>query len=218
MKTREKKVTDVGHRSGVGGMWEEIGRLQFDFLVEKGLKPSHYLLDIGCGSLRGGVHFIRYLEAGHYIGLDKSAPLLKAGQEIELKREGLVDKDPVFILSDHFDLTVLPKKMRFDYMLAQSVFTHLMPEQILYCLISVAPRLRLTGALYATFWLSKFDGITHGAPHPKRKGEKRFVRYVPTDLERIAAKAGLKIRFIGEWGHPRGQLMMEIDHQQPAKR
>lgn len=210
MKTREKKVTPVGHRSGVGGMWEEIGRLQFEFLVEKGLDPSHYLLDIGCGSLRGGVHFIRYLEAGHYIGLDKSAPLLKAGQEIELKREGLLDKDSIFILSDHFDLSVLPKKMRFDYMLAQSVFTHLMPDQVEECLRKVLPRLRLTGTLYATFWLSKFDGITHGAPHPQRKGEKRFVRYVPTDLERIAAKAGLKIRFIGEWGHPRGQLMMAI--------
>lgn len=200
----------MGHRAGVGGMWEEIGRLQFDFLVEKGLKPPHYLLDIGCGSLRGGVHFIRYLDAGHYIGLEKDAPLLKAGQEIELRREGLVEKDPVFILSDDFDLSVLPKKLRFDFMLAQSVFTHLMPEQIGECLRKVVPRLKLTGRLYATYWLSKFDRMTHGAPHPQREGEKRFVRYVPTELEKIAAKAGCKIQFIGEWGHPRGQLIMAI--------
>ncbi len=41
----------------VGGMWEEIGRLQFVFLVEKGLQPHHEMLDIGCGTLRGGRHF-----------------------------------------------------------------------------------------------------------------------------------------------------------------
>ncbi len=46
---------DAGtHRDMVGGMWEEIGRLQFEFLRARGLKPSHRLLDIGCGSLRGG--------------------------------------------------------------------------------------------------------------------------------------------------------------------
>jgi hypothetical protein len=29
------------HRAFVGGMWEEIGRLQFDFLRGQGLKPDH---------------------------------------------------------------------------------------------------------------------------------------------------------------------------------
>lgn len=36
------------HREPVGGMWEEIGRLQFDFLIQNGLKPDHKLLDVGC--------------------------------------------------------------------------------------------------------------------------------------------------------------------------
>ena len=38
------------HRDMVGGMWDEIGRLQFEFLRARGLKPNHRLLDIGCGS------------------------------------------------------------------------------------------------------------------------------------------------------------------------
>lgn len=42
------------HRGAVGGMWDQIGKLQFEFMVKHGLKPEHKFLDIGCGSLRGG--------------------------------------------------------------------------------------------------------------------------------------------------------------------
>ncbi len=35
-------------KRAIGGRWEEIGRLQFDFLVAEGLMPAHTLLDIGC--------------------------------------------------------------------------------------------------------------------------------------------------------------------------
>lgn len=67
------------YQHAVGGMWKEIGRLQFDFLVAHGLAPSHLLLDMGCGTLRGGLHFIRYLEPGHYWGVDKGRDLLGRG-------------------------------------------------------------------------------------------------------------------------------------------
>jgi hypothetical protein len=43
------------HRDLVGGLWEELGRLQFEFLVGAGLRPEMRLLDIGCGCPRGGV-------------------------------------------------------------------------------------------------------------------------------------------------------------------
>jgi len=116
----------VGHRSAVGGMWEEIGRLQFDFMVAAGLKPEHYLLDIGCGSLRGGIHFVRYLGKRRYYGVDKEAALIKAGAD-ELGEAGLDGKGATLILTGDFDLSFLRPGLRFDYMLAQSVFTHLLP-------------------------------------------------------------------------------------------
>ena len=50
------------HREAVGGLWDEMGRLQFDFLVAQGLQPHHKMLDIGCGSMRGGRHFVNHLE------------------------------------------------------------------------------------------------------------------------------------------------------------
>ena len=80
-------IKKAGHRQYVGGYWDEIGRLQFEYLVSQGLRPHHYLLDIACGALRAGIHFIPYLEPGHYLGIDKEADLIQAGTEKELNPE-----------------------------------------------------------------------------------------------------------------------------------
>src|SRR3990167_1367555 len=89
------------HRNAVGGWWEIIGRLQFDFLVAQGLQPQHHLLDVGCGSLRGGLHFIRYLAPGHYVGLDRDAELLAAGRA-ELAMAHLDDRMAELICREDF--------------------------------------------------------------------------------------------------------------------
>ncbi|MGD0673589.1 MAG: hypothetical protein ABSB13_16080 [Candidatus Binatus sp.] len=44
----------AGHRGYVGGKWDALGQLQFEFMLKMGLKPGHVLLDTGCGALRGG--------------------------------------------------------------------------------------------------------------------------------------------------------------------
>src|SRR5712691_3540887 len=90
----EAEVRAGRHRACVGGLWDEIGQLQIDFLVSRGLLPHHRLLDVGCGSLRGGVKLIKYLDAGHYAGIDLHESLLDAGYEIELAKEGLTHKLP----------------------------------------------------------------------------------------------------------------------------
>jgi len=84
----EAQVQAGRHREAVGGLWDEIGQLQIDFLVSQGLMPHHRLLDIGCGSLRGGVKLIRYLDAGHYAGVDLHESLINAGYEINSRRRG----------------------------------------------------------------------------------------------------------------------------------
>ena len=55
LENMKKAVADGHHREVIGGMWEELGRLQKRFLIEQGLKPDHRFLDMGCGSLRAGV-------------------------------------------------------------------------------------------------------------------------------------------------------------------
>ena len=80
------------HREEVGGLWDKIGKLQFNFLKKMGLKPEYYFLDVACGSLRGGIHFIDYLESGHYFGIDKDKELLEAGKNFELRKR-VIDVD-----------------------------------------------------------------------------------------------------------------------------
>jgi len=49
-----KEIESNAHRQFVGGLWQEVGLLQYDFLLSKGLEPGNSLLDLGCGALRGG--------------------------------------------------------------------------------------------------------------------------------------------------------------------
>ena len=96
----------------VGGMWEEMGQLQFDFLREQGLKPEHRFLDVGCGILRGGIHFIPYLEPGHYYGIDKNRELLNFGRK-EMEKAGLQERKPTLVQIEDFGFERLGQT--FDY-------------------------------------------------------------------------------------------------------
>jgi hypothetical protein len=84
-----EEIHQIGHRhfvGGVGGYWEEIGGLQFRYLVDRGLTPSDTLIDVGCGSLRGGSKFIRYLDPGRYLGIDKHIELIIYGDGTRHRR------------------------------------------------------------------------------------------------------------------------------------
>ena len=137
------------HRKAVGGLWDTVGTLQFELLVREGLQPQDRLLDIGCGSLRGGVHFIRYLDTGHYAGVDKSAERLAAGRDVELEAAGLAHKEPVLEVLEDFEFERLGQT--FDYAVALSLFTHLPLELVERCLVRVDPVLASGGRLFATF-------------------------------------------------------------------
>ena len=82
------------HRSFVGGMWSEIGELELAFMRRMGLEQKHTLIDVGCGALRGGVHFVRYLDAEKYYGVDLNPHLLTIGLEKEVAPLGLSSKLP----------------------------------------------------------------------------------------------------------------------------
>lgn len=201
------------HRQAVGGLWEEMGRLQFEYLVGQGLQPHHRFLDIGCGSLRGGLHFIRYLDRGRYVGIDASEKLLLAGRE-ELRRAGLKDRRPTLVHMSDFGLSRLGG--RFDMALAQSVFTHLPLNDIIRCLMGVDEVLAPGGRFYATFF-ENHAGKRNLDPihHPTDTGED-LVTYFDRDpyhydvdtFRWACADTRLRLSHLGEWGHPRDQRML----------
>lgn len=206
----EKLINPNWHRNAVGGLWEEIGKLQFDFLVARGLKPEHYFLDVGCGSLRGGIHFIQYLERGHYFGIDKSKELLDAGRNIELKRCNLMVKNPTLVQMDNFDFQSLNQK--FDYALAQSVFAHLPLSTIIRCIMNIEKVLVQEGQFYTTFFENprgKFnlDPIVH--PHGVTTHfDKDAFHYDFETFQWVCKGTKLKVEYIGNWNHPTNQMMM----------
>lgn len=198
------------HRAGVGGRWEELGALQFAFMRAQGLQPHHRLLDVGCGSLRGGVHFIRYLEPGYYVGIDKQPDLLEAGRSIELVRAGLQDRAPQLHATGEFDLDWLDPETRFDYALAQSVLTHLRPGLIRLCFQSVTARLGPDGVFFASFFESDNDRVTLGPAHGWRHDELQEPHYPVTVLRSLAEEAGARLDYLGPWGHPRDTRMVAL--------
>ena len=200
-------------RERVGGLWEQLGKLQFEYLVHHGLKPHHFLLDIGCGSLRGGIHFIKYLEKGHYFGVDKDIELLEGGRT-EIVENNLQDKEPVLKLDENFDFTSLNQK--FEYALAQSVFTHLPLDIIKKCIQSIDKVLIKEGKFYATFFennqsedsdnpiiIESVDGLTI-----KTYPNQDPYHYKFCEFQRLVKNTVFSVEYIGDWDHPRHQKIM----------
>lgn len=196
------------HHGAVGGMWEEMGQLQTEFMLSQGLRPDHNLLDIGCGCLRGGIHFIDYLDSGNYFGLDVNNSLIEAGR-YELEQAGLTSKEPVLIVDDSFRFEKF--KTKFDYMLSISVFTHLSFNLIVRCLSNAKQCLKPNGAYYATY----FEAPSCGHIKDVTQKPGNIVSHYDSDpyhhsieeLEFIAKITGLKLQIIGDWAHPRNQKM-----------
>jgi SAM-dependent methyltransferase len=59
----------------VGGYFDEFSQLMLKILIEAGLKPEHYLIDVGCGSGRLTKSAESYL-TGRYLGTDVVPALL----------------------------------------------------------------------------------------------------------------------------------------------
>jgi SAM-dependent methyltransferase len=146
---------DLGkHRAMVGGLWDELGALQFEFMINRaGLTPEMRLLDLGCGSLRGGVRFIEHLDPGNYYGIDLNRSLVDAGRDIELPRYGLQDKlsPEQLLVADDFGAWRFG--VEFDVAIAISLWTHLPLNQIGASLHELERVLKPGAALYATIFL-----------------------------------------------------------------
>jgi hypothetical protein len=202
-----KRLTEVGHRGIVGGLWDVIGPLQRDFLIGQGLRRDHRLLDIGCGALRGGVPLATWLDPNRYYGIDISASLIEAGYDAEVAGTPLAERLPRAHLhvTDDFEA---PFGETFDMGLAVSLFTHLPADWISRALGRLTPHFAGGAPVFATVFerpasgggdLERPDGVvTHDDRDPYH-----FTR----DQVREATPDGWRFDWIGDWGHPRDQQM-----------
>jgi SAM-dependent methyltransferase len=206
-----KKFGEPGapdHRQAVGGMWDELGELQFRYLVDAGLKPDHKLLDVGCGSLRGGIRFVEYLEPGNYYGLDVNESLLDAGRQ-ELEARGLGDRGANLLADDAFRFERFG--VPFDHAVAVSVFTHLPANHVSRCFGEMAKVLKPGASFHFTYfeaprarWL---EPIVHEPGGITSHADRDPFHYSREELRALADAQCLGVEFVGDWAHPRDQRM-----------
>ena len=202
---------ELNHRKYIGDKWDEIGKLQFDFLINEGLKPHHKLIDIGCGSLRGGIHFIKYLDKSNYFGTDINKNLIKLGITKELSKE-LKDKvnNDNFIVSENFNFNF--NVDYFDFAIALSVFTHLRKNNILKCLENLNKKIN-KGAFYSTFFIVKNNHKNKPFNHTSNITSYSYkdpFHYTIQEIEEIAFKANFECSEVKDFLHPRNQKMIKF--------
>ena len=212
----QERVAAGEHREVVGGAWDEIGRLQIELLRAHGLEPHHRVLDVGCGSLRGGVHLVRFLDPGHYFGTDLNQSLLDAGYDVELRGEGLTHRLPRenLVCDGSFDFTRLPGA--FDFALAQSLFTHLPGELVRRCLERLPAALRPGASLFATCFEipeehPEGEPFTHPPLGIVSERASDPYHYRASDFERLCRDLPWRVEPRGAWGHPRGQNLVRFE-------
>jgi hypothetical protein len=201
------------HRTVIGGLWEELGSLQLEFLKSRGLQPQHALIDVGAGSFRAGVKLVPYLDPGNYYAIDLQRVLLEAGYTREIEPAGLAGRFPRgnFVVNGSFDISSFQRT--FDFGIAQSVFTHMPINRLSDCLAALAPHFRAGGLLFVTVFLAN-DGE---ADRPVRQGPDGVVTTPTQDpyhttvtaLREVAARAlDWQMIVLGGWAHPRNQQMV----------
>lgn len=220
LELTEEQIEAGEHRRYVGGVWDTHGQKQVAYLRSRGLQPHHTLLDIGCGSFRAGRHFIDYLDAGRYYGIEANQSVIQAGYDRELSDEQRA-KTPVEHLrvTDRFYAEF--DGTRFDYALAQSVFTHVSLNHIRLCLFRLAQVMKPGGTFYATFFERPDDTRIGQVFNTRGKKplftEKNCFWYFRGDLEWAASFAPWRMNYIGDWGHPANQMMVEFVRMTPEE-
>lgn len=197
-----RSSTELGSRArhdlvGSASLWKMKRDFQFAFLTGAGLEPRHRLADIGCGTLRGGIPLIRYLDPGHYYGIEAREDALAEGRH-ELAEHGLTDKSPHLIHSR--DLRALSVPVEFDFAWAFSVLFH-MPDEVLEgCIDFISRQLAAEGALYAN--------VHVGSRKPKRWKEFPVVWRSLEHYRSLGSRYGLGVEDIGslaDVGHRSGR-------------
>lgn len=191
-----KHIGDHHYRAYIGppDEYDLVSAMSFSLLTACGLRQHHKLLDIGCGSLRLGRLLIPYLNTENYVGLEPNKWLIDDGLRNEVG-SSLVDKrKPAFIIDT--DLESLGPDVLFDYVVAQSIFSHTAPDLLERWIGDVALRLSEQGILFATVLEGDAECDGKGWVYPE------CVEYRLQTVATIARNHGLELKELN-WYHPR---------------
>ncbi|XVF31213.1 hypothetical protein REPUB_Repub16aG0126400 [Reevesia pubescens] len=170
------------HHSNYGEPWAG-GRDVFEYLAESSnLTANSRVLEIGCGTLRVGLHFIRYLQPDHFHCLERDELSLMAAFRYELPSQGLLHKRPLIVHGEDMDFTKFGPHVVYDLIYASAVFLH-MPDKLVWVGLE-----RLSNKL------RPFDGrifVTHNIKFCSRLGAEECTKRL----------ASLGLEYLGKHTH-----------------
>lgn len=193
-------------RVGPADLWEMKRQFQIEFLIAAGLKPFHDLLDFGCGTLRGGIPLVEYLNDEKYTGIDVRQDVLEEGIK-ELSDHGLDHKKPR--LECHSQFAELDLRQKFNIVWAFSVLIHLENHILHNVLGFISRHLHTGGTFFANVNISsQTEGSWQGFP----------IVYRTFDFyKQIFQENGLFVSDLGslqEFGHYHPRLSKEVQDSQ----
>ncbi|GAA0174125.1 methyltransferase [Lithospermum erythrorhizon] len=170
------------HHSNYGEPWAG-GRDVFEFLAEAAhLRPDSRVLEIGCGTLRVGLHFIRFLNPDLFHCLERDELSLMASFRYELPSQGLLSKRPLIVRGEDMDFSKFGSGTMYDLIYASAVFLHIPDNLVWVGLEGLAKRLK------------PFDGrifVSHNIKFCSRLGGEECTKRL----------SSLGLEYIGKFTH-----------------
>ena len=184
----------------IGGIPEVLGPWQLELLLNFSLEPHHRVLDLGCGTLRGGLHLIAFLDPNCYFGADPNQWLLDTGEQF-VREAQLTAKKPHLGGLEWAD--ELPDSS-FDFVLTQSVLNHLDHHGIETLIKRVDAKLTAHGLWVGTAeFLDTITSLTSEHTHPTRPNEYVSTKMNTDWFASLLQTVGLAVEFRSPIEHPR---------------
>jgi SAM-dependent methyltransferase len=136
--------------------WGLSGRLQLDLLKQSGCTEASKVLEIGCGCLNAGLPIMKFLEPGHYVGVEPNKWLIDAILKDKEVAEVVASRKPQFVYSDSFDAS--SANMLFDFVISHSVLSHASKRQVELFLRNLKRVLKPEGKILASLVMTNRKG------------------------------------------------------------